>query len=176
MTYQRIATTTVGVTASTITFSAIPATYTDLWVVLSARTSGAGNGDFTLNFSVNATPTITRRTLYSGAAASPIIETASAATATTGTTAQSGNASVFSNTSIRIMDYTSTTVKMAFVEDGFNYFGNGLAGFSGLYIDNAIAITSITLSDASTSTFLQNSTATLYGILKGGSAATITTT
>jgi hypothetical protein len=176
MTYQRIATTTVGASASTITFSAIPATYTDLWVVLSVRTSNGGNGDFTLNFSVNGTPQIYRRTLYSGAASNPIIETANATTATIGTTAQAGNASVFSNTSIRILDYTSTTVKMAFVEDGFDYFANGLASFSGLYIDNAIAITSITLSDASTSTFIQNSTATLYGILKGGTAATITTT
>jgi hypothetical protein len=176
MTYQQIATTTVGVTASTITFSAIPATYTDLLLVLSARTSNGGNGDFSLNFSVNGTPTITRRTLYSAAATNPIQETIGATTAAIGTVAQAGNASVFSNTSIRIYNYTSTTVKMALVEDGFNYFANGLTSFSGLYIDNAVAITSITLSDGAVTNFIQNSTATLYGILKGGTAATITTT
>lgn len=176
MTYQRIATTTVGATASTITFSGIPGTFTDLLLVLSLRTSNGGNGDYTLNISFNGTPQIYRRTLVSGAGQTPIIETTNGTTLTVGAVAQSGNSAVFSNTSIRIMDYTSSTWKAAFVEDGFDYFSNGLSNFSGLYIDNTVAITSITFSDAAVTNFIQNSTATLYGILKGGSGATISTT
>lgn len=176
MTYIQIATTTVGVSASTITFSSIPQTYTDLWLVLSLRTSNGGNADYSLNMSVNATPTIYRRTITSAAAASPIIENTSGTTLTMGIVSQSGNASVFSNTSIRILDYTSSQYKMAYVEDGMSYYANGLANFSGLTIANATGITSITLSDAAVTNFNQYSTATLYGILKGGSAATITTT
>ena len=176
MTYQRIATTTIGATASTITFSAIPGTFSDLLLILSLRTSNGGNGDYSLNMSVNGSPQIYRRTIVSGAGQTPIKELTNGSTLTLGAVAQSGNSAVFSNTSIRILEYTSNTVKAAFVEDGFNYFANGLSNFSGLYIDNTAPITSITLSDAAMTNFIQNSTATLYGILKGGSGATISTT
>lgn len=176
MTYQRIATTTVGVTASTITFSSIPQTYTDLLLVISARTSNGGNGDYTLNFDINGTPTKYRRTLTSPAGTAPTIENVSGTILQIGNVAQSGTSSLFSSTAIRILDYTSTIAKMAFVEDGTNYFSNGLTSYSGLNIANTAAITSITLSDAALTNFIQNSTATLYGILKGGSSATISTT
>lgn len=176
MTYVQIAQTTVGVSASTITFSSIPQTYTDLLLIISARSSNGGSGDYTLNFAVNGSPTIYRRTLLSGAGASPTIETTSSTNLSVGYVAQSGNASVFSNTAIRILDYTSSIAKMCFVEDGTDYFGNGLATYSGLNINNATGITSITLSDAALTNFVQYSSATLYGILKGGSGATITTT
>jgi hypothetical protein len=176
MTYQRIATTTVGATASTITFSAIPATFTDLLVILSLRTSNGGNGDYSLNMSFNGSPDIYRRTIVSGAGQTPIKELVNGTTLSVATVAQSGNSAVFSNTNIRILDYTSNTVKAGFVEDGFHYFSNGLSNFSGLYINNSVPITSITFSDSAVTNFIQNSTATLYGILKGGSGATISTT
>ena len=176
MTYQRIATTTVGATASTITFSAIPGTYTDLLLVLSLLKNGGGAGGYSLNISVNGSPTIYRRTLVSGAAQTPIIENTSGTPLTVGAVPGTGNANIFGNTNIRILNYTSSTWKSAFVEDGFYYGNNGLSNFSGLYIDNTVAITEITLSDSGTTTFGQHSTATLYGILKGGSGATISTT
>jgi hypothetical protein len=176
MTYQRIATATVGVTASTITFSAIPATFTDLLLIVSVRTSNGGNGDYSLNFAVNGSPNMNRRTIVSGAGQTPIMENIGGTTLAVGTTAQSGNSAIFSSTSIRIMDYTSSITKMALVEDGLHYFSNGLSNFSGLSIQNTAPITSITLSDAAMTNFIQNSTATLYGILKGGSGATISTT
>ena len=42
-TYEPIATTTLGSTAATITFSSIPATYTDLRIALVGSLSGGGN-------------------------------------------------------------------------------------------------------------------------------------
>ena len=49
-TYEPIATTTLGSAAATITFSSIPATYTDLRLVLVANSTGASDYDLRLNF------------------------------------------------------------------------------------------------------------------------------
>jgi len=174
MTYQRIATTTVGATASTIVFSSIPQTFTDLMLVLSLRTSNGGNESFALNLQFNGSPSRNRRTLTSGASATPTIETTT--DNNVGFTGGSGTANIFSNTTIRIYDYTSSVEKMLLVEDGHNYFGNGMSSFTGQRLALTTGITSITLSDAAVTNFIQNSTATLYGILKGGSGATISTT
>jgi hypothetical protein len=57
-TYEKIQSTTLGTAASSITFSSIPATYTDLRLVLTATVSSAGqamrirlNGDTGTNYS-----------------------------------------------------------------------------------------------------------------------------
>ena len=56
-TYEPIATTTLGSAASSITFSSIPSTFTDLRLVLTATTAGSGaiygqfNGDTGSNYS-----------------------------------------------------------------------------------------------------------------------------
>jgi len=174
MTYQRIATATVGATASTIVFSAIPATFTDLMVVCSLRNASGGNESWSLAIDFNGSPSRSRRTLLSGAGATPTVETTT--DNTVGYVARTSTSEIFSNTTIRILDYTSTIAKMLFVENGNNYFANGQSSFTGQRIDNTVAISSITLSDSNNTTFIQNSTATLYGILKGGSGATISTT
>lgn len=47
-TYEPIASTTLGAAASTVTFSSIPGTYTDLVLVMSIRSTFSGNIDYSL--------------------------------------------------------------------------------------------------------------------------------
>jgi hypothetical protein len=178
MSLKQIASATVGATAAQITFSSIPQIYTDLWLVVSVRSSNGGNADFTLNLNVNGSPSRTLRGFQTSAGQttySKINESGN----TIGSVPQSGNSNVFSNTSIRIFDYTTSTNKILFVEDGSNYnaFSNGgLLTLRAQVMTSSTAITSITLSDLSVTNFVQHSTATLYGILKGNGGATVTTT
>jgi hypothetical protein len=179
MSLKRIATATVGVTAAQIVFSDIPQTYTDLWLVVSVRSGNGGNGDFTLNFNTNGSPTNSFRNFQAGAGATSTTQNAFSATTIIGSVPQASNSSVFSNTSIKIVDYALTTDKIVFVQDGTNYnatSNGGLASAAFRVVATASPITSITLSDAAVTNFTQNSTATLYGILKGNGGATVTTT
>jgi hypothetical protein len=178
MSLKRIATATVGVTASQIVFSDIPQTYTDLWLVVSVRSGNGGNGDFSLNFNTNGSPTNSSRNFQTGAGATSTTQNGFS-NPTVGSVPQASNSSVFSNTSIKILDYALTTDKIVFVQDGTNYnatSNGGLASAAFRVVATASPITSITLSDAAVTNFTQNSTATLYGILKGNGGATVTTT
>lgn len=178
MSWKQIATATVGTTAAQITFTNIPQTYTDLWLVVSARSGNGGNADFSLNLNVNGSPSRNLRGFQTTAGAttySKINESGN----TVGSVAQSGNFSVFSNTSIRIFDYTGTANKLVYVEDGTNsnaFSNGGLLTVRTQTLLTSSAITSITLSDSIMTNFVQHSTATLYGILKGNGGATVTTT
>jgi hypothetical protein len=178
MSLKRIATATVGVSAAQITFASIPQIYTDLWLLVSVRSGNGGNGDFSLNFNTSGSPTNSVRNFQTGAGATSTTQNGFSGT-TVGSVPQASNSSVFSNTSIKIFDYALTTDKIVFVQDGTNYnatSNGGLASASFRIVATASPITSITLSDAAVSNFTQNSTATLYGILKGSGGATVTTT
>ena len=155
-TYEPITTQTLGSAAASITFSSIPATYTDLRVVMTNTTSNGAdvylrfNGDTASNYSL--TNTIAN-----------------------GTTAASNQ---YANlTSLNVL-YTSTTVPSISMLDIKSYAGstyksvlfNGSADFngsgyiikgSGLWRSTA-AITSILMT---ASNFSIGTTATLYGIL-----------
>lgn len=149
-----IATTTLGTAASTITFSSIPATYTDLRLVFNLITPGYDstltvNGDSATNYSY---------TLIRG----------------NGTAAISGRGT---NTAGVILDYNASSPAL-FTVDFFSYAGSTNKTFLttssedangsgtvdrkvGLW-RNTAAITSVTLSSTNMSI---GTTATLYGIL-----------
>jgi hypothetical protein len=178
MSLKQIATATVGATAAQITFASIPQTYTDLWLVVSARSSNGGGADFTLNLNVNGSPSRNLRGLQATAGSTTYTKIDESGN-TVGSVAQSGNSNVFSNTSIRIFDYTSSANKRIFVDDGTNsnaFSNGGLLTVRAQTLATSAAITSITLSDLAVTNFVQHSTATLYGILKGNGGATVTTT
>jgi hypothetical protein len=178
MSLKQIATATVGATAAQITFASIPQTYTDLWLVVSVRSSNGGNGDFTLNLNVNGSPSRNLRGFRVGAGSTTYTKIDESGN-TLGSVPQASNSNVFSNASIRIFDYTLSANKRVYVEDGTNYSATsngGLLTVRTQTLATSSAITSITLSDASVTNFVQHSTATLYGILKGNGGATVTTT
>jgi hypothetical protein len=159
-------TVTVGVSgAATIDFSSIPATYTDLILKISSRsTFGATYYDTDISFNGSAA-SMTRRALYadgtnpaSFSAANSRFTWAAAPTAT---------ASNFSNAEIYIPNYAGSankSVSSDTVVETNAASGNLLAFVAGLW-SNTAAINQITLTPTS-GTFVQYSTASLYGIKK----------
>mgnify|MGYP003341398451 CR=1 FL=1 len=172
-TYKAIASTTVGAGgASSITFSSIPGTYTDLVLKISTRDDSAFvtsylnlqfNGDSGAyydqkNVSGMLNGTITNQSwpnqnqyyIYQGNAAN-------------------STASTFCNTEVYIPNYTSSSNKSisndGVAESNTSSSNNrAVALCAGLYHPSSnTAITSISLTPAS-GNFVQYSTATLYGI------------
>lgn len=169
-TYTLIQSVTVGSGgAASIEFGSIPATYTDLIIKHSLRSAvSAALNDCYLRFN-SSTSGYSERMLYnsSGTAAGSASNSAGniawAGTMPAGT----ATASIFGNTEIYIPNYASSTTfkSISFDTSGEN---NSATNWSlmlnaGLWSNNS-AITSITLYPASSSTFVQYSSASLYGI------------
>jgi hypothetical protein len=159
-TYKKIASVVVGSGGtSTINFTSIPQTFTDLKIVVSARSTHADIDDHLFVKPNNSASNMTQRWLRgSGSAASSSTSVRFAIPGATST------ASVFGNTELYIPNYTSAnfksfsgeTVQETNATEAYQY----LCAF--LWSDTA-AITSLVL-DLSNGNFAEYSTATLYGI------------
>ena len=160
-TYEPIATTTLGSAAATITFSSIPATYTDLRVAL------VGNSI------TSASPTLMRfnndsGTNYSWTRLLGDGSTTFSSALTSQTSGQLSTTYTGSNPSATFVDvfsYAGSTNK-TFLANG-NYDQNGSGGV-GRYVNlwrNTAAINRIDLL-LSGASFATGTTATIYGILK----------
>jgi len=157
--------------ASSITFSNIPQTYTDLYVVLSVRSDRNYTNDSLGLKPNNSTSNRSGRTLQgSGSAASSTTTTGEIAyAALNGNTATS---STFSNISVYCPNYTSSNYK-SFSADGVmetNATGADMSLNAWLWSDTS-AITSLVFYPIVGSNFVQYSTATLYGITSAGYGA-----
>lgn len=159
-TYEPIATTTLGSAASDITFSSIPATYTDLKIILVGIYTDAGE-QLSMQFNGITTTTYSRTYLRGN-----------------GTTATSGRVE-FDNdinispgagigsqkrsfTNIDIFSYAGSTNKTCLISDSQDSNGSGWqANYVGLWRSTS-AITSVKLYPANT--FATGTTATIYGI------------
>jgi hypothetical protein len=160
-TYEKIQSTTLGSASATITFSSIPATYTDLRLVIVA--TGTAPSDVNMVFNSSGSACSWTQLAGSGSAASSgrITTALSRAYITL-------NFDVLSTTvpqmyTVDVFSYAGSTNKtclITFQEDknGSGYVGNKV----GMWPQTA-AITSITLNGTN---FAIGTTATLYGILK----------
>ena len=165
-TYQLISSVTVGSGgASSIDFTSIPATYTDLLVVCSIRYTGTPNqiADVTWIQFNSATTNQTSRML-GGAGNSTYSYTDTKIFGQAN--GVSSTASTFSNTTFYIPNYAGSTNKSVSI-DGVTE-NNATTAYdemtAGLW-SNTAAITSITLKEyGGTKTMVQYSTAYLYGI------------
>jgi hypothetical protein len=158
-TYEPIATYTAPSAQASYTFTAIPATYTDLIIVASGTaTAGAPstlvrfNGDTTSNYS---------HTYLTGDGTSATSARASSQTSIlasfNGVTFTSPNTNI-----IQIMNYTNTTTfKTVICRASQSAYGTD--AIVGLWRKTPEAITSVTLT-VSSSTYATGSTFTLYGI------------
>jgi hypothetical protein len=104
-TYEAIATSTLSSTASIITFSSIPSTYTDLVLVIACLDGGAGrtrlrlNGDSGTNYSrINLVGNGTNANSYSGSNETQFDMSVAAGTSSTVPTAQIISINNYSNT------------------------------------------------------------------------------
>ena len=159
-TYEPIATTTLGSAASTITFSSIPATYTDLVVV---GTQLGNYIELRMNGTSGSSTAYSRTTL--GGDGTSALSQRSSSTSGVEITTYSG----FNDTTnpkffrINIFSYAGSTNKTVLSEAGIDRNGTGGVDRTvGLYRSTS-AITSIELF-AGTNGWASGSTATLYGI------------
>jgi hypothetical protein len=167
-TYTLISSNVLGSSAASVTFSAIPGTYTDLVVRWSARSDGATTNEYSKIVLNSDTATNYSETYVRG----------------TGSTADSGRyssndkwlfipidganntASTFSNSEIYIPSYTSSNKKVAgsfSVREENAATANAIVGNAHLWQGTA-AITSIALSPNNGTNFVSGSSFYLYGI------------
>jgi hypothetical protein len=162
-TYTLIASSTVGSGgAASIDFTSIPSTYTDLQLVVSARSNRAATNDgITIAFNGSTANFTSRYLLGDGSTASSGTSTNYAGVLNGG----SSTASTFGNTSIYIPNYAGSTNKSVSTDSIFE--NNGTIGYdqlTALLWSITSAITSISLTSSTSSTLVQYSTAYLYGI------------
>ena len=168
--YVPIQTYTLTSTASTIDFTNIPQNYTDLYIVLSGRSSrSAVNDVLYMKFNDSTSGYSSKILEGNGASATSYSGSSSAFTDIFGIPAASSTASTFGSVSIYIPNYTSSNNKSISV-DGVGE-NNATTAYADLYAglwSNSSAVTKITLYNI-ISTFTANTTATLYGV--GGARA-----
>jgi hypothetical protein len=168
MTYTLIAHTELGSDQSSITFSSIASTFTDLYLVLSARSSGSTE-DVLVTFNGSGGTYSVARLLGTGSATQSDVQTNQWLRAT----ANADTASTFSVSSMYVPNYTSANQKSASIE--FVTENNGTRAIQGILAGlwtGTAAITSITL-QISGQDVRQNSSATLYGITAGSSGGVV---
>ena len=167
-TYILISSVTVGGGgAATISFTGIPATYTDLLVKLSTRSNRSGNtsDDQYIQFNGDTSAVYSMKRLlgngssvFSDSAAGAFVGDATAATAT---------ASTFANTEIYIPNYTSTNAKSILTDSVTENNATEAYQIFNAALWNPVTqapITSVLIGSWSTNNFVQYSTAYLYGI------------
>jgi hypothetical protein len=164
-TFFKIQTVTVGATpVATIDFTSIPQTYTDLKIVISARNNFNAGYASNCSLSFNSSSSNFSSRFATGDGASTASYSRSDNLNAFLVPTPGATASVFGNTEIYIPSYTSAKYK-AFSIDCVvenNASGTFLTIYAGLW-SNTAAITAISLNDQNGS-FIQYSTATLYGI------------
>jgi hypothetical protein len=168
-TYKAIATVTVGSGgAATIDFTSIPATYTDLLVKVSARSSRVANQD-EYRISINgSTSSFTYRQLYGGAGSGSVVTgSSSGSVGFIGIMPAANNTvSTFSSQEIYLPNYAgsnnkSISVDSAAENNAATYWQLDLVA---LLWSNTSAITSLSFASSNSANFAQHTTATLYGI------------
>jgi hypothetical protein len=150
---------------ASITFSSIPQTFTDLLVVTSLRTSRSAVAEQVLISLNGSTSSFSVRALYGSGSSTASF---SAGRDTLNAVSANATANTFSNSSIYLPNYTSANNKSFSADDVTENNGTEAYQFiiAGLWSDTA-AITSLALTPGAGGSFVQYSSATLYGILKG---------
>jgi hypothetical protein len=158
-TYEPIATTTLGSAQSSVTFSSISGTYTDLVLVAAPKlSSGAGNMQCQFNSDTGSNYSMTELGGTGSAAFSSRASNLTSVRLTYYGYVENNNNQ---NTIIQIQNYSNATTYKTLLARS-NNAANGTGATVGLWRSTS-AITSVVLSlDAST--FASGSTFTLYGI------------
>jgi hypothetical protein len=182
MTMTLISTVTVGAGgASSISFSSIPSTYTDLLLVRSMRTDSTAGPAASANITFNSSSTgYSERILYNNTSGGGAASSRSGSyfdwAGLTNASGTGSTANTFSNASLYIPNYASSNQKSVFAES-MQEANETLGSYWNHYIvaglwNGTSAITSIQLT-SSAGNFMQYSTASLYGIKSGSGGASV---
>jgi hypothetical protein len=169
-TYTLISSVTLSSSAATISFTSIPATYTDLLIKLSSRSDRSGNtsADQYIQFNGDTSAIYSMRRLM-GNGSSPSSDSTSGSTgAFVGdATAATATASTFANTEIYIPNYTSTNAKFISTDSVTENNATEAYAILNASLWNPVtqaAITSLLIGTVTSNNFVQYTTAYLYGI------------
>lgn len=153
--------------ATSIDFTAIPQTYTHLYLVISSRhTNTIIDGQLYINGSGG-----TRTATYAQTNGTPTSATGALIGVFGNRSSQVANS--FANSTVLIMNYTEAREHRISVETV--EVGNGSAvflAFAGNYTTSTAAVTSISISGTSGANIAAGSSATLYGITAGSDGTT----
>ena len=164
-TFIKIASVTVGAGgASSIDFTSIPSTYTDLVVKLSARSNNTSVGLF-VRFNGNSANYSSRRLYGDGSTVYSDTHGASTENAiVAGETISTYTSNTFGSLDLYIPNYAGSTNKSSSADSTTeNNASTSWAALGANLWSNTAAINQVTLTPAA-GTFVQYSTATLYGI------------
>lgn len=153
-TYEPIATTTLGSAQSSVTFSSIPSTYTDLVLIISTKTSGGNAMIYQLN--TDSTASNYSQTAMGGDGSSAFSFRQSL------NTLGAANSSNFNMYKFNFQNYSNTTTYKTVLASGGEASADTRAAVS--LWRNTSAINQIILAMYSGETFQSGSTFTLYGI------------
>jgi hypothetical protein len=171
-TYEPIATTTLGSTTDTVTFSSIPATYTDLVLIAAARDSSTSyyNAQFGLRFNGDTAANYSTTEVTGDGTSATSGRTSNQTWAILGKVPNqtSGySSSTFGATVFQIMNYANTTTYKTVLSRS-NYLFGSTDGYVtakvGLWRKTPETINSVSVYTNSGYGFVSGSTFTLYGI------------
>lgn len=157
-TYEPIATQTLGSAAATITFSSIPATYTDLRLVLVTQNTTSAN--LTMQFNSDSGTNYSTATLFGAGASASSERSTNATSLRAGSSAGNTN---FRLIEIDVFNYTGSTFKTELTTASLDDNGSGsIRKIVGLWRSTSV-INRIDLAYSSGNHAI-GTTATLYGI------------
>ena len=165
-TYELINSYTATGSVSSISFTSIPSTFTDLNLVLSLRYSGSDTSSVNVAFN-NTTANYSGKALR-GDGSSVIsfsISSNNIGGNSTGSSGSSQTANTFASSSLYIPNYASSSNKSASVD--FVQEANNASAFMGMYSvlwADSTPISSIYITPDSSTNWVQYSTAYLYGV------------
>jgi hypothetical protein len=161
-TYTPIASVTLSSAQSSVTFSGIPQTYTDLVLVASCQTNAAGTDkDLYLRFNGDSANNYSRTRLVGNGSTATSARQSDVSQIVCGAMPGTSYTSEFAANVIQIQNYTNTTTnKTTLVRNSFSQIA--VQAIVGLYRSTS-AITSVTLIPESGS-FVSGSTFNLYGV------------
>ena len=165
-TFELIASSTLASASSTIDFTSIPGTYTDLCLKASLRSSDAAAFvNYTLKFNGSGGTAYSVKVLYGSGSAATSASSSGAAAGDYGFQDGAGaTASTFANVEIYIPNYAGSNYKYWSTDQVQE--NNATAAYAGLLAglwSNTAAINQVTLT-SSAGNFVTNSTAYLYGV------------
>lgn len=156
ITYEKIATTTLGSNASSVTFSSIPSTYTDLRIAC-AVTSTAANNNYML-FNSDAGANYSSTYIQGTGSAAQSGRVASAAYGYVDYAGTTGQHTI----TVDIMNYSNTTTFKSYLSRGGDS-GTVTMAYIGVW-RNTAAISTILFGNGAASGLLAGTTISLYGI------------